>query len=337
MIEWLIQLLVLGFVIILAGIRTLRFLPNELTDFELQRQVKKGVDAALLEQRLRQDRSLLVAAQRFVSLLLVVIIISLLASVYNIFLTIVFALLWLVVAELLEARSAIQKQAEVLGHRYLAQLFMGVEKLRVPLSYIASAQVFRQERRTRFYSKDELLAAIREDKMVLNPDEKILVAQSLAYEHTMIKEVMTPRSVVVTVKQNETVGPILLDRLHKSGQSRFPVIEKDFDHVVGMLYMHDLVPLQPKIKKVADAMAKQVFYVHQDKTLEHALQAFLKTKHHLFIVVNDFEETTGVLSIEDVLETILGREIVDEFDKYEDLRLVAKLAATKLQRVSHHI
>jgi CBS domain containing-hemolysin-like protein len=337
MIEWLIQLLVLGFVIVLSGIRTLRFLPNELTDFELQRQVKKGVDAAILEQRLRQDRSLLIAAQRFVSLLLVIIIISLLASVYNILLTIVFALLWLVAAELLEARNAVQKQAEVLGHRYLAQLFIGVEKMRKPLSYIASTQVFRQERRTRFYSKDELLTAIREDKTVLTSDEKTLITQSLAYEHTMIKEVMTPRSVVVTIKQNETIGPILLDRLHKSGQSRFPVIEKDFDHVVGMLYMHNLVPLKPKIKKVADAMDKQVFYVHQDKTLEHALEAFLKTKHHLFIVVNDFEETTGVISIEDVLETILGREIVDEFDKYEDLRLVAKLAATKLQRSGSHI
>jgi CBS domain containing-hemolysin-like protein len=75
-----------------------------------------------------------------------------------------------------------------------------------------------------------------------------------------------------------------------------------------------------------------VFYVHQDKPLDHVLQAFLRTKHHLFLVVNEFEEVTGVISIEDVLETIIGRKIVDEFDQYEDLRAVAKLAAEERRK-----
>ena len=76
-------------------------------------------------------------------------------------------------------------------------------------------------------------------------------------------------------------------------------------------------------------MKKAVYYVNEEKQLDHALQAFLKTKHHLFIVVNGFEEIVGILTIEDVLEEVLGKEIVDEFDQYEDLRAVAALQAKK--------
>jgi CBS domain containing-hemolysin-like protein len=69
--------------------------------------------------------------------------------------------------------------------------------------------------------------------------------------------------------------------------------------------------------------------VHEDFTLYQALQAFLKTKHHLFLVVNSFEELVGILTIEDVLEQMIGKPIVDEFDRYDDLRAVAAAAAHK--------
>jgi CBS domain containing-hemolysin-like protein len=75
--------------------------------------------------------------------------------------------------------------------------------------------------------------------------------------------------------------------------------------------------------KVKDIMKRQVFYVHEEFNLDKVFHAFLKTKHHLFIVVNKFEEIVGILTIEDVLEQIIGSQIVDEFDQYEDLKQVA--------------
>jgi len=60
------------------------------------------------------------------------------------------------------------------------------------------------------------------------------------------------------------------------------------------------------------------------QTLDHAMQAFNRTKHHLFIVVNEFEDIVGVLSINDVIAQILGKKVIDEFDKYDDLKEVAK-------------
>jgi Mg2+/Co2+ transporter CorB len=76
-------------------------------------------------------------------------------------------------------------------------------------------------------------------------------------------------------------------------------------------------------------MRVDVYYINEQATLDHALNAFLKTKHHLFIVVNEFEDVVGVLSVEDVLEQIIGQQIQDEFDQYDDLRAVAAKHASK--------
>jgi len=115
-----------------------------------------------------------------------------------------------------------------------------------------------------------------------------------------------------------------LDDLHKTGHSRLPVIKGDIDHVIGILHLNNLLSLDIKRSTTAEkAMEKKVFYIRQDQTLQHALAAFLRTKHHLFVVVNEFRETVGLLALEDVLEALLGRKIVDEFDEHDNLRQVA--------------
>lgn len=76
-------------------------------------------------------------------------------------------------------------------------------------------------------------------------------------------------------------------------------------------------------------MSHKLTYVHEDFTLYRTLQVFLKTKQHLFLVVNTFEELVGIITIEDVLEQMIGKQIVDEFDRYDDLRAVAAAAAKK--------
>jgi CBS domain containing-hemolysin-like protein len=95
-----------------------------------------------------------------------------------------------------------------------------------------------------------------------------------------------------------------------------------------VLYLHDLVA-QKASGSVRDIMRRKVTYVHEDFTLYQTLQAFIKTKQHLFVVVNSFEEYVGIITIEDVLERVIGKLIVDEFDRYDDLRAVAAAAARK--------
>jgi magnesium and cobalt transporter len=119
-----------------------------------------------------------------------------------------------------------------------------------------------------------------------------------------------------------------MSELHDSGFSRFPVYEGKKDNIIGTLFLKDLVNTKASAK-VRDVMRRTVCYVHEDQTLQDALQAILKTHHHLLIVVNNFEDYVGILTIEDVLEQVIGKAIVDEFDQYEDIRAVAQRAALK--------
>jgi CBS domain containing-hemolysin-like protein len=315
-----------------AGLKSLHFAASEVTDFELDRRLKSGNPEAQAEAQFRSMRPLLDALRRLAVLVLTIVIVIILGSASNFFVAIIFALIWLFIIELLSSQAWLARYSEQLSMKYEPQLQKAALALKPVLRLLADSRVLGGTAEATFYSKDELLAAVERDSQVLNRDEKLLIKQALVYQDVLVRDIMIPRSVLTTVEDDDMVGPLLLDRLHKSGHSRFPVIHSDLDHVVGILYMHELVPLDPKAKKVSDAMSRKVFYVHQDKSLDHVLQAFLRTKHHLFMVVNEFEEVMGVISIEDVLETIIGRKIVDEFDQYEDLRAVAKLAADERRK-----
>lgn len=186
--------------------------------------------------------------------------------------------------------------------------------------------------RTRLYEKEDLVELL--DHQLKQPDNRIshadilLVQHALQYSGKLVSDVLVPARVVTSVSVDEPIGPKLMDELYKSGHSRFPVYDGERDAMVGTLLLRDLVG-RSKTGHVRDVMRPHVFYVHEDFTLEQALHAFLKTKHHLFIVVNTFEEFVGILTIEDILEQIIGKQIVDEFDQYDDMRVVAAKAAAK--------
>jgi CBS domain containing-hemolysin-like protein len=162
----------------------------------------------------------------------------------------------------------------------------------------------------------------------IEQSELDVAKHALTYGDKTVGSVMTPRRVVHMVSVDEPVGPVLLDELHKAGHSRFPVYEGKPEHIVGTLFLRDILGGKAN-GTVRDRTQKAVYYVHEDQSLHDAFQAILKTHHQLFIVVNSFEEYVGIITMEDVLETMIGKLIVDEFDQYDDLRAVAARAAKK--------
>lgn len=182
------------------------------------------------------------------------------------------------------------------------------------------------------YEKSDLVDLLAKQKTQV--DNRIalgeidLLSHALTFGDKTVAEALVPKRVVKSVAVDEAVGPVLMGELHTSGHSRFPVYETKKDNVVGVLYLHDLVSTAHS-GVVRDIMRRKLTYVHEDFTLYQTLQAFIKTKQHLFIVVNSFEEYVGIITIEDVLERVIGKLIVDEFDHYDDLRAVAAAAARK--------
>ncbi len=192
-------------------------------------------------------------------------------------------------------------------------------------------------RHSRVYEKEDLVGLLeRQSKQADNriSSQELQIAQNaLTFGDKIIRDIMTPRKVAQFVNSNEPIGPVLMDELHKSGHSRFPVYEDNKDRLVGTLFLRDIMNLQADSgETVRGLMHKQVFYLHDEERLINALQAFLKTHHHLFVVVNNFEDIVGVVTLEDVLEQIIGEPIIDEFDQYDDLRAVAQRLAQKEHR-----
>ncbi len=185
---------------------------------------------------------------------------------------------------------------------------------------------------TGLYEKTDLAELLERQKdqadSRIDHNEIALLQHALTFGDKLVSEVLIPKRVVTMVAASDSIGPILMDELAKSGHSRFPVYGESKDEIVGILYLHDLVVAR-KTGAVANVMSQKLTYVHEEFSLYQTLQAFLKTKQHLFLVVNGFEELVGIITIEDVLEQMIGTPIVDEFDHYDDLRAVAKAAAHK--------
>lgn len=185
---------------------------------------------------------------------------------------------------------------------------------------------------TGLYERADLLQFLDTQKSQndnrISPEDLEMAQSVLQFNTKLVRDVLTPRRVVEAVSTDESIGPVLMDKLHKSGHSRFPVYSGAHDNIVGVLYLHDLVQAKTS-GSVSSRMHDQVCYVHEDQSLGEALHAILKTHQQLFMVVNSFEEYVGIITTEDILEEIIGMQIMDEFDQYEDLRAVAARMAAK--------
>lgn len=183
---------------------------------------------------------------------------------------------------------------------------------------------------TGLYDRRDLIDLL--EQQLVQPDNRVEAAEleialhALQFGDDTVAQHMVPRRMVKSVNVDEPLGPIIMDELHGSGHSRFPVYESKQDNIIGTLYLRDLV-LSKTTGTVRSLMKPEVSYVHEDKSLQDALQAILRTHRQLFVVVNSFEEYVGIITIEDVLETIIGKPIIDEFDEYDNLRAVAARAA----------
>jgi len=191
---------------------------------------------------------------------------------------------------------------------------------------------------TGLYEREDLLEFLEAQKKQpdsrIEPADMAMAQSALTFGTKVVRDVLTPRRVVKAIGQADSVGPVVMDDLHKSGFSRFPVYDGKQDNIVGVLYLRDLVRTKAS-GQVSKYMHDQVCYVHEDQSLRDALQAILKTHQQLFVVVNSFEEYVGIVTIEDILEEIIGAQIVDEFDQYEDLRAVAARMAAKDHKTHH--
>jgi CBS domain containing-hemolysin-like protein len=157
-----------------------------------------------------------------------------------------------------------------------------------------------------------------EEEGLINEEENEMIRAIFALRDTVVREIMVPRtdmaSLTVDAPINEALQAIIA-----CGHSRIPVFEGTIDNVVGILYAKDLLKCwgQDESAPVVRKLLRAPFFTPETKNLEELLQEFKKRRVHLAIVIDEYGGTSGLVTIEDLLEQIVG-DIQDEYDLEEE-------------------
>lgn len=180
-------------------------------------------------------------------------------------------------------------------------------------------------------TKEQLLTLINqaEQHEVIDADAKNMINGVLAVSEKHVRDVMVPRPRMVTIEGKKTATDIL-PVIIESGHSRFPVVGENPDKIIGILLAKDLLKVvQNKSKKnlQIQRLIRPPQFVPESKPLDNLLKEFRQNRYHLAVVIDEYGETAGLITIEDVLEEIVG-EIDDEFDTGKERQFIRKENAT---------
>lgn len=177
------------------------------------------------------------------------------------------------------------------------------------------------------FSRDEIMAVVTmgEKEGSIHSKESVLIENLFKLKNIKTKEIMTPRSVVFALQADVTVEEAIEDDkmyIH----SRIPIYNESIDDIIGIVFNQTI--LEESVEERDSTLLRNItFPVHkisENVPVSVLIDLFVKRKTHLFIVHDNYGQTEGVVTLEDVLEVMLGVEIVDEMDEVEDMQLLAK-------------
>ena len=177
-------------------------------------------------------------------------------------------------------------------------------------------------------TKEELLESmlLSEDEGVIDEKESDVIENVLKLDNIKINEILTPRSVVFALDENITIKEVIQTKEDIFKFSRIPVYHDSIEDVVGIVMTKKIFRQALVDDSVTlGSIKKDIFSINENIPVSKALDLFIKKKDHMFLVIDNYDQTEGIITLEDCVETILGVEIVDESDSTVDMRELAKL------------
>jgi len=176
-------------------------------------------------------------------------------------------------------------------------------------------------------TREEMIvtAELGADEGAIRRNESTVIQNLLTLNKLEVTDIMTPRSVMFALDQKTNVGQVFED--HKNIEfSRIPVFNETLDDVTGFILRYKLMEAysQDLDDWPLEKLAKPLHTVPETISVAACMDQFIKRKEHIFLVVNEYGSPDGIVTLEDVVETLLGVEIVDETDSVEDLRKHAR-------------
>lgn len=172
-------------------------------------------------------------------------------------------------------------------------------------------------------SRDELMAFLRHTagRLKLDQDAMMIIEGALQISDQQVREVLIPRSQVAAIPIDQSSDDYL-PLIQETGHSRYPVIGENLDDVKGIVLVKDLLPLLSQTQAQRDAfklddIVRTAMFIPESKRLNSLLKEFRDTHNHMAVVVDEYGGTAGIITIEDILEQIVG-DIEDEHDTDEE-------------------
>ena len=190
-------------------------------------------------------------------------------------------------------------------------LFLQLQKL--------TAKLFRSDEKSPSVTEDELKVIIDEieDEGVLEKNESTLVRSALEFDDTTCEEILIPRVKVVAADVSSSMEDIR-DIFISERFSRIPIYEKSIDNVIGFITDKDFFALffknDEKLPQSVEGIVQKAVYVHESKLISELLVDMQRSKIHLAVVKDDYGGTSGIITMEDIIEELVG-EIYDENDE----------------------
>ena len=163
----------------------------------------------------------------------------------------------------------------------------------------------------------------------IEKDERDMIQKVFTLNDMTARDIMTPRTVMTTFQKDSHIG-LIRDEIYDLNNSRIPVYDESLDDIIGLSYRKNMLIALAKDEddRTVNSFSQEVLYVSEDIRVDDLLQLFLERRDQLAIVKDEFEGTSGLVTLEDVLEQLVG-EIVDEDDEVVDTREEAKREADK--------
>ena len=174
-------------------------------------------------------------------------------------------------------------------------------------------------------SELQVMARISAEEGGIQERENRIVANLLQLADVQVETIMTPRTVMVTLQEDETVGDVMRSRAILPF-SRLPIYGESADDIKGYVLRHELYiraaanEHEVKLREIA----RRLEVVPETNSVADVLDAFIAKQDHIFLVIDEYGGTAGLITMEDAVETLLGIEILDESDPVPDLRELAR-------------
>jgi len=174
-------------------------------------------------------------------------------------------------------------------------------------------------------SREELIHStlLSEEEGVIGDLESDIIENTLTLNNMRVKEILTPRSVMYAIDKNTPIKDIIEDkRSYKF--SRVPIFDGTVDNIIGIALTKKLFKqalVDPSV--LVGSIVKPIIPLNENIPVSKALNMFIQKKEHMFVVYDSYDQTEGIVTLEDCIETLLGLEIMDESDTTADMRRLA--------------